>query len=393
MNGDFSKYSDAEANRIAKLVAGFIRGTLTEKEHYELDEWVAASDEHMLLFEKLTDPKNIEEAVTWMERIDTEKALQAAKDKIVFKRPGKMIRVWQYVAAASVLITAGTLVYVFSISKKDNDNHVIANNPADIEPGSERATLKTSEGTAIYLDGNGADTTIGNNIILQRQKGAVDYSGAPAVPGTVSYHELHIPRKGFFKLILPDGTKVWLNSESSIRYPTAFTEKERKVIISGEVFFEVAKDKEKPFIVAAGKTRIEALGTQFNVNAYPNEPFLSATLVEGSILVTSGSHENILGPGQQVQITENDFQIVNTAPGDVVAWKEGMFRFTNASIDAIMRQVERWYDASVVYDYRPTDHFNADLPRGVPVSKLLYYLELTKRVHFKIENKKITVMK
>lgn len=392
MNGDLSKYSDEEAYRIAKLVAGFIRGTLSEKEHYELDEWVAASDENMLLFERLTDPKNMEEAVNRMEKVDTEKALEEIKKRIVFKRPGKMIRLWQYVAAACLVITAGVLVYFFSNTRNNNDHTVITENNADITPGTEKATLKFDNGKIIYLDVNGADTSIGENILLQRQNGAVVYTGEDPKK-TVEYHELTIPRKGFFKLVLPDGSKAWLNSESSIRYPTVFLEKERKVSIGGEVFFEVAKNKEKPFIVETGKTRIEALGTAFNVNAYANEPFLSATLVEGSILVSNGNHENILKPGQQVQINDNDFEIINIEAADVIAWKDGMFKFTNAPIETIMRQVERWYDASVVYDYRPTDHFNADLPREVPVSKLLYYLELTKRVHFKIEKNTITVLK
>jgi ferric-dicitrate binding protein FerR (iron transport regulator) len=391
MNEDFSKYSDDEARRIAYLVNGFLFNTLTEKEHNELDDWVAASDENMLLFEKLTDPKNLQEAVKWAERRKTEDSLQEGGQKVVVNHLRRRIRLWQWVAAACVLITIGVLAYIYSTSNDDKPNNVIANNSTDLLPGSNKATLTLGNGKIVTIDGN-ADTTIGESIIVQREKGEIIYDGKHAEKEP-EYHMLTIPRKGHYKLTLPDGTKAWLNSESSIRYPTEFTGKERKVIVTGEAFFEVAKNKEKPFIVEAGNVKIEALGTQFSVNAYSNEPFLSATLVEGSIVVTSGNHENILKPGQQARINANDFNIATVEPMDVIAWKNGMFKFSNAPIDEIMRQVERWYDAEVVYENKPTDHFNADLPRDVPVSKLLHSLELTKRVHFKIEENKVIVLK
>lgn len=391
MNEDFSKYSDDEARRIAYLVNGFLFSTLTEKEHNELDDWVAASDENMLLFEKLTDPKNLQEAVKWAERRNTEDSLQEGGQKVVVNHLRRRIRLWQYVAAACVLITIGVLAYIYSTSNNDKPNNVIANNSTDLLPGSNKATLTLGNGKIITIDGN-ADTTIGENIVVQREKGEIIYDGKLAEKEP-EYHTLTIPRKGHYKLTLSDGTKAWLNSESSIRYPTEFPGKERKVIVTGEAFFEVAKNKEKPFIVEAGNVKIEALGTQFNVNAYSNEPFLSATLVEGSILVTSGSHENILKPGQQAQITAEQFNVVNVEAMDVIAWKNNLFKFSNAPIDVIMRQVERWYDAQVVYENKPSDLFNADLSRNLPVSKLLHYLELTKSVHFKIEENKIIVLK
>jgi transmembrane sensor len=391
MNADFSKYNEDEARRIAYLVRGFLFNTLTEKEHNELDEWVAASDENMLLFEKLTDPKNLEEAVKYAERRNTDDSLQENTQKAVANHMRKRIRLWQWVAAACVLITIGVVAYVYSTSKNDKPNNVIANNSGDLQPGSDRATLTLGSGKIVELDGSNADTTIGENIIVQRKNGEIIYN--KEAQKEVEYHTLNIPRRGHYKLTLQDGTNAWLNSESSIRYPTAFTGKERKVIVTGEAFFEVAKNKEKPFIVEAGNVKIEALGTQFNVNAYSNEPFLSATLVEGSILVSSGSNENILKPGQQAQIASSDFKVVNVEATDVIAWKNNLFKFTDAPIDLIMRQVERWYDAEVVYENKPTDHFNADLPRDVPVSKLLHSLELTKRVHFKIEENKVIVLK
>ena len=391
MNTDSSKHSEDELRRIAYLVKGFLFHTLTEEEHNELDEWVEASDENMIMFEKLTDPKVVKEAANWYEEELLENAMENKENKRVVKKLRSKVRIWQWVAAACVVITIGVLAYVFSTPNNDKPNTVIVNNSADIQPASDKATLDLGNGKIVTLDGKSVDTTIGESLILHRKKGEIVYNNTDQEE--VEYHTLNIPRKGHYKLTLPDGTNAWLNSESSIRYPTAFTGKERMVVVTGEAFFEVAKVKEKPFIVEANNVKIEALGTQFNVNAYTNEPFISATLVEGSIVVSSGTHENILKSGQQAQITAGDFNVENVEAKDVIAWKNNLFKFVDAPIDLIMRQVERWYDAEVVYENKPSDRFFADVPRDVPVSRLLHALEMTKRVHFKIENNKVIVLK
>jgi transmembrane sensor len=392
MNDYFSNYSDEEAYRIARLIGGFIRGTLSKNEHDELDEWVAANDDNMQVFERLTDEKNIDEAMEWMKRTQTEKAIKKKKENVVFNRPRKSVRLWQYAVAASIIITAGILIYTFRYSKNEKKNDVIVNNSADLQPGSEKATLTLGNGKVIVLSDAGIDTMINDQIKIQSKKGEIAYNGG-GTENAIEYHTLTIPRKAHYKLVLPDGSKVWLNSESSIQYPTAFTGKERKVIVTGETFFEVAKNKDKPFIAVGGDIQVEALGTQFNINVYNNEPFRSATLVEGSVLVTHGKNENILKPGQQAQITNGDFNVVTTDAMDVIAWKNDMFKFTNTPIDAIMRQVERWYDAETDYQDKVDFHFNGTIERSVPVSKLLHYIEATGQVHFKIEGKKIIVMK
>jgi transmembrane sensor len=392
MNENFSKYSDEEASRIARLVFGFIQGTLTKKEHDELDDWVAESDENLELFERLTDEKNIEEAMKWMESVETEKSLQKRKEQISFNRSKRRIRFWQYAVAASIIIAAGILIYKYRDSNYEKKNNVVATNSYDIQPGSDKAILKIGNGKMIVLDNAKPDTSINEQIKIFGEKGEVVYNNNGAGK-ELEYHELSIPRKGKYKLLLPDGTTVWLNSESSIRFPTAFIGKERKVFVTGETFFEVAKNKEKPFIAVGGDLRVEALGTQFNINIYKNEHIASATLVEGSVLVSSSKNENILKPGQQAQITTNDFKVVETDAMDAIAWKNDQFKFTNTPVDVIMRQIERWYDAETVWQDKVDFHFNGTIDRSVPVSKLLHYMEKTGQVHFRIEGKKIIVMK
>ena len=386
------KYNDAEAHRIARLIAGYVRGTLSKNEHDELDEWITVSDENMQLFERLTDEKNLEEVTKFMESVDTEKALQEKKEQIVFNKPPvrKMwLRVLPYAVAASLIIIVGLFIFR-PFNKKDTPSEIISNTP-DILPGSDKATLTLEDGKVIKLGDIVNDTSINGHAKVLQKQGEVVYTNQ-TINNPMAYHTLNVPRKGQYKLVLPDGTKVWINAESSIRYPLSFDGKERKVFVTGETYFEVAKDKTKPFRVVIDDIVVEALGTAFNINAYSNEPFVSTTLVEGSVLVSKGNTDNILKPSQQAKISSTDFMIANVETNDVIAWKDNRFRFTNAPIDVIMRQIERWYDAEIVYENMPTDHFNAlDVPRDVPVSKLLYYLEKTKRVHFKIEDKKIIV--
>lgn len=394
MKEHFPNYSDQEAYRIARLVAGFIRGTLSRNEQVELDEWVAASDENMQLFERLTDEKNLELAAKWMESVNTEKALQEKKKDMVFNRPATStpwLRFLPYAVAASVILVAG-LLYFKPFADKRSEPTATTENKIDILPGSDRATLTLEDGKLIVLDSKGSDTSINNQVKILQQQGEVVYNNQ-TTDDRKAYHTLTVPRKGQYKLTLPDGTKVWLNAESSIRYPVSFSGNERKVFVTGETYFEVTKDKTKPFLAVADEVIVQALGTRFNINAYPNEPFMSATLVEGSVLVSNGKTENILKPGQQAQLSETGFSVANVETSNVIAWKDNEFKFANTSLDVIMRQVERWYDAKVVYESKPADHFNAEISRDVPVSKLLHYLELTNRAHFKIEQGKIIVMK
>jgi hypothetical protein len=306
-------------------------------------------------------------------------------------QPRKTKSLWQFAVAASIIIAIGLFIYIKPFSK-NKVSEIVQTMPADILPGSDKATLTLDNGTVIFLAPDKRDTSINSQLTISQQKGEIVYTSQSS-PSAMVYHLLSIPRKGKYKVTLPDGTKVWLNAESSIRYPIAFSDKERKVYVTGETFFEVAKDKSKPFLVVTDDLTVEALGTQFNINTYPDEPFVSTTLVEGSVLVSNSSTDNILKPGQQAQISREHFNIINSDVNDVIAWKNDQFKFTKATIEDIMRQIARWYDAEIIYQDKVDYHFNATIERSVPVSKLLRWLEETNHVHFKVEDKKIIVMK
>ena len=206
-------------------------------------------------------------------------------------------------------------------------------------------------------------------------------------------HEVIIPRKGYFKLKLPDGSSVWLNAESSIKYPSSFPAHERRVEVTGETYFEVAKDPSKPFVVAVNRISVTALGTAFNVNAYSNEGALQATLVEGSIKVSAPNKEKVLKVNEQISIHDQDWKVKSTETSYVIAWVDNKFKFKNETIEEVMRKIERWYDIKVSYKDEIKFHFNGTIHRDLPVSKLLKLLEETGQVHFTIEGDVITVRK
>jgi ferric-dicitrate binding protein FerR (iron transport regulator) len=394
MKEDYKKYSDEEAYRVARLIAAFIRGTITRKEHEELDAWVEASDENMKLFGKLIDEVNIDAATSWMQELETEKALAEKKQQLQFERPaGK--RVWlrflPYAVAASILLLLG---WIFWNKGPDSNNKEQASiSPSnDIAPGSNKALLVLSDGTKVELDSfaNGRILRQGNTGI-NKKDGLLEYANGSA-SGELLYNTVSTPRGGQYKLTLSDGTRVWLNAASSIYFPVTFAGSDRIVSVSGEVYFEVAKNPGKPFKIKVNDILVEVLGTHFNINAYEDEPVIKTTLAEGALRIIKNDKEILLKPGQEARVSRsNGIETVSAQLDETLAWKEGNFLFRDQQIEAIMRQVSRWYDAEIIYQDRPADHFNVEIARNVPVSKLLHFLELTDRVQFTIEGKTITV--
>lgn len=380
-----------QAYRVAFLVSGFLKGNLTEEEKDELDQWILASEENMILFEKLTDEKNLAEAVAWFKKMDIEEELEQTKQKMAGRKKASR---WRYIAigAAAAITLLFTSLYIYKSVSVKSAEKMITIQSKDLSPADEKAYLTLEDGRQIVFDGNRTDTAINDRMSIVGGDGQLEYRLEGEI-GELIYHTLTVPRKGHFKLLLPDGSKVWLNAESSIRYPVVFGKNERKVFVTGETFFEVAKDKSRPFSAVAGDIVVEALGTAFNVNVYNNEPRAAITLAEGSVMVTRGSTDNLLQPGQQARIGENSFEIKAAEIEDVTAWRNNLFRFRNTALDEIMRSVERWYDADVEYRDSLSLHLNATIERSVPVSRLLDILGKTDQVHFKIEGKKIIVTK
>lgn len=328
---------------------------------------------------------------------------------VVIRRRMSGIR-WTAAAVAVLIAGAGLYTWLRPVKPSIATTAPVPTPVQDVAPGGNKATLMLDDGSKIILDDadNGTLATQGNASIVKTDSGQLVYRVAHPGDAPVTYNTLATPRGGQFQLCLPDRTKVWLNAASSIRYPTVFNGKERRVEITGEVYFEVsplyaspgrggAKDK-VPFIVRINKeTEIAVLGTHFNVNAYHDEATIKATLLEGAVQVKHRQAGVVLKPGQQAQVNGEHagtrstdvapaIKIVNDADiSQVMAWKDGIFNFHRASLQDVMRQLSRWYDIDVVYEHGvPEMEFGGKMGRDVSLAKVLYFFKGSD-VHFRIE--------
>jgi transmembrane sensor len=265
-----------------------------------------------------------------------------------------------------------------------------------IKPGSNKAILTLSNGTVINLSDAqaGLVSRQGNIRVGKAADGLLVYQGKANKKQPVIFNTVTTPRGGQYQIVLPDGTKVWLNAASSLKFPSIFSAAERSVELQGEAYFEVAKNKHQPFKVAVKQMNIEVLGTYFNVNAYADEASIKTTLLEGSVKLSSGNNHKILAPGQQASLGHKPgFQIKAVNVEEAVAWKNGYFIFDNENIQDIMRKVARWYDVEVVYQGKiDKGSYGGTVSRFNSVTGVLKSLELTGTVHFKTEGRRITVM-
>ena len=305
---------------------------------------------------------------------------------------------WFRYAAAIIILLGIGLFFITSGEQGNSEKPTIAKSTgADIEPGRQGAVLTLIDGSKMLLDslGNGVVTTQnGTKVLLQN--GQLVYKTDNSVKTAIGYNTMTTPKGRQFQLVLPDGSKVWLNAASSIRYPTVFTGNERKVEVTGEAYFEVVKNSTSPFRVKINdEAEVEVLGTHFNVNSYMNEESINTTLLEGSVSVKNSSGKLILQPGQQARVAGNE-KIKLFAEVDVekvMAWKNGVFNFEDATLEEVMRQLERWYDIDVVYEKNiPRLEFYGKMGRDLSLATVLRGLEKS-NVHFRIEEgRKLVVL-
>ncbi len=307
-----------------------------------------------------------------------------------------LIQFKKFAVAASIVIALATAAF-FALHNPEPRPVAFHKMPqingGDVLPGHEGATLKLSDGTTIKLDDsqNGLIAQQGNIRIIKKN-GGIYYEGKNAEN---LYNKITTDRGRQWLVVLPDGSKAWLNANSYISYPLAFSPKERVVEMAGEAYFEVVHNPKIPFKVKVEGKEIEVLGTHFNVNSYEDEPSLKATLLEGSIAISNGQSMKRIHPGQEAAIELNspEIRINDVDVQNAVAWKNGYFSFHNASLETVMRQLSRWYDIEVVYPSNiPALEFEGAIDRSLNLSAVLRILERT-GVKSKIENKKLIILK
>ncbi len=324
-----------------------------------------------------------------------QKDLEPTKKTTIRKLP----LMYKLIAAAILIsVIAGTYYFIerSQINQISGTNNAPLTFSNDAAPGGNKAILMLADGSIINLDSahKGIIAKDGNAAITKTNDGRIVYNEINTAQTKATFNVLSTPRGGQYQLTLPDGTKVWLNAESSIRYPTTFIGKERNVEITGEAYFEVTKNASMPFNVKVNDMTVKVLGTHFNINAYNNEPDIKTTLLEGSIKIGNNNDSAILKPGQQAQISKMaPLKIFNNIDIDeVMAWKNGFIAFKSADIKTIMRQLSRWYDVDIVYNGNISERkFTGEIPRDENLSEVLKILQAS-NIHFKIENKKLIVM-
>ena len=390
-----------------ELLTRYLENNCSPQEADEILDFMQKDESNRILLHKMNEEfKNIPQmAVEHNSRL---------RDQLLQKiKPASVVPLnrswWARVAiAAAVILVISTGYYLLSEHKSrqaDNAGNLVQIEQ-DILPGGDKAVLTLGDGTQILLDtaGNGTLSHQGNSRVMKLNSGQLAYNSSKSSTTSsneVLYNTITTPRGGQFQIVLPDGSKVWLNAASSLRFPTDFVGGERLVEITGEAYFEVAKFSSPvtsgkgamPFIVQlTDGSQVKVLGTHFNINAYADEASVNTTLLEGSVLVKKGKSIRKLAPGQQARMNASGMNIINGVDLEqVVAWKNGLFNFHEESLQSAMRQISRWYDVEVVFDKGiPDIRFGGKIQRNLKLQQIINGLE-DAEVHFRIEGKKLIV--
>lgn len=303
---------------------------------------------------------------------------------------------WQYAAAAAVLgilVAAGGYFFMQQRSVVPKEVGAV-NQPEGQIPGYNKATLTLANGAVVPLDSTGHQVIRQGNVTVYQQKGLLEYKEKGKGNG-MAFNTLKTPRGAQYRLTLPDGTGVWLNAASELKYPTSFQGKERRVYLSGEGYFEIAANAQQPFVVSANDVDVNVLGTQFNIMAYADEAFVKTTLLQGAVKVSKEQAAVVLQPGQAAILNNgrSDIQVRQTNTTEDVAWKNGYFVFNNENLESIMKKIVRYYDVEVEYRTDISNkNFGGSVARFSSLAELLSTLELTGIVHFKMDGNKVIVM-
>jgi ferric-dicitrate binding protein FerR (iron transport regulator) len=400
-----------DQKKLQELAQRYLEGTATEEEKRLLHEWYDKADE--------------EDAEVELVFTNRKEGADEARDRMLYALESKIepviparrpvLRRMITTAAALLVLSAGGLLLLSRhphkapLAKQSRADRPVQN---DVAPGQNKATLVLGNGRVVVLDdtSNGAITQEGGvHVDKQHDKLTYRFSGQPEADDSVINNVITTPKGGQYQVVLADGTIVWLNAASSIRFPTAFKGADRRIEVSGEAYFEIARNPGKPFRVFVSTTplltpgqaetkdelQVEVLGTRFDVMSYDNERSINTTLLEGSVKVIKGGSENLLKPGEQATYDRSTLHDIRVSEGDeeqAVAWKNGLFQFKEADLQTIMRQIARWYDVDISYKGDiPKRYFTGEVPRNVNVSKVLEVLELSD-IHFRIEGRVINVL-
>lgn len=394
-----------KASYIATLILGDLKDRLTPAERQELETWLQENDDNYRLYEELTDQDKLVNDLNELKTFDPQQAYERLSQKIfTHEPPGKRLyfRIWWYMVAAVVVLVAAGISY-FALNKTEKQAPqaaVIAQKKAPgSTPDSRKAVLILADGSTIPLNemNDGALAQQGNVLVQKKRNGVLEYKLTGAEANTASFNTIRTPRGGEYQVILDDGTRIWLNSASTLQFPVHFNNNDRRVTLTGEAYFEVESalmptGQKRPFIVSVDNMEVQAVGTAFNISAYKEDDRSQTTVVEGLVKVNRNNKSNMLTPGKKLIAKDNKVTVEDADIKQEIAWKNGNFVFHNTSLTMVMNELARWYNMDVAYDTGvPSLHFSGEVERATGIKNVLQMLEYTGGVTFTISNRIITV--
>lgn len=386
-----SDYMD-HTQRIIYLLSKRLKHGLSKQEEEEIQLWRESSSQNKRLFQELTDEHAVHILLDELQQYKTVHSMARLRGQMA-KYPTR--KKWSYyIAAASILLAVGLGALL-------NRYHLTQLNTSEIQPGQFKAQLTLQDGSSIALDSMRiGETTSKQGIVITKAgdgKITCNYQTSANTHSTrtSSFNVISTPAGGAYQIILPDGSTVWLNANSALKFPTQFNNTERYVELSGEGYFEIQNNQVAPFKVAVNKQIITVLGTKFNILAYQEDATTRTTLVEGAIKVGTSRSNHILKPGQEARVYKNSekLEVVLGNVNEAIAWKNGYFIFNNENIKTIMQKVSRWYNIEVVYKGNMEGiTFGGTFSKSKSLQKLLKSFESTGKMHYKIEGRRVTIM-
>ncbi len=368
--------------QLSELITRYIQQKLSESDQLRLDQWLNESDDHQKLFDRLVETEKLKSGLEYFDTIDLDAQWEKAKLRS-FRSNRLRPYLWYAASIAAILIS----VFVFW---PKNDQPVAPEYIAtvdrpmfDLEPGNVKALLELEGGDVIELS-----ETNDPRLPVPYLNGALDYMQSAFSALENGYHKLSVPKAGTYRVVLSDGTKVWLNAASELRYPAIFSAASRRVELIGEAYFEVAPDKSRPFLVEVGSNTVEVLGTQFNINAYDAQ--WSTTLFEGSVKVSSDHASSRLAPGQEALIRNKQISIRKADLKKAAAWRDNEFYFRNESMADILSELSRWYDFEVeLKDVPSARKFSGSIDKRLKLSEVLRILKSLSGHEFYFDGKRL----
>ena len=374
---------------------------LSEEERKTLKLWLGESGENTEMYKRLMSGQSLTEYSDWVTGFDLSRAMEAIRSKVKRNRQRRIRKSVSWVAACVILCLGITFVFYFT--SMDSEQVLTEQMAAQIQPGSAKAILTLGDGRQVALDKKPIELLVNKQQMVTGDSATLNYSIVLPASETeqiqrqevAEYHTIEVPAGGEYHLVLADGTKIWLNAESSLVFPVEFSGNKRQVILKGEAYFQVAHDRQKAFVVVTDDIEVKVYGTEFNINTRVAD-YVQTTLVRGAVSIkTERSAEKMLKPGQLAQFDRliGETEIKNVDVSNYIGWKSGVYIFEDKSIEQIMDELSLWYDIEVFFrnNISRNRHFSGSLPRYREIDDMLKVIEKTSHVRFEVKGKTIIV--